>query len=72
MEMRGFCVGEKVFGGQFIEDKSGHFAFQRNDQIDDKKFTTPNQNLIDKVLQETDLENKQKFDDELFQLMTGG
>lgn len=31
MEMRGFCVGEKVFGGKFVEDNRGQFAFQRND-----------------------------------------
>lgn len=31
MEMRGFCVGEKIFGGYFAENELGQFSFQRND-----------------------------------------
>lgn len=72
MEMRGFCVGEKVFGGSFVDNQQGQFVFQRNDELIEGKFATPSGGLIEKVLEETDKEETPNFDQELLQMMVGG
>ena len=59
--MRAFCVGEKIFGGQFIKSKESFLNFKRNYQQEESGITTPAKDNTKGVI-----ENIQMMKDEIF------
>lgn len=69
MEMRAFCVGEKIFGGTFVKSKHSNLNFQRNFEGLHSGTTTPGKDTIRRVLEQAELNQDEQFDQELLAIM---
>jgi hypothetical protein len=69
MEMRAFCVGEKIFGGQFIRKRDNKMDFQKNFERLHSGTTTPGKDSVRKILGDVELDLDENFDQELLSIM---
>lgn len=67
--MRAFCVGEKIFGGNFSKTEDNKLIFRSNFERVNSGSTTPGKNTIRKILESPELQEEELFDQELLTIM---